>query len=150
VREHTLAEFRQRDDDWLHQQFPFWGGQAGNNYFCWYHVFEDEINHRGQMRLIIKAIPRYRNRGLLGVQLAPAMPDGRGLKFAGVAPGGPAALAGLLSGDVVLEYNGQVTEGVPLDEFDLVAEAGTPAHFRVRHEGVAERLEFIVVRQSRN
>ena len=150
VRERTLAAFRQRDDDWLHQEFPFWGGQAGNHYFCWFHVFEDEINHRGQMRLIVKAIPRFKNRGLLGVQLAPAMPDGTGLKFAGVASGGPAATAGLESDDVVLEYNGQATEGVSIDEFDLVAEAGTPAHFKVRREGVAELLEFTVIRQSRN
>jgi uncharacterized damage-inducible protein DinB len=57
VRAVTLAEFRKRDDDWLHLEFPFWNGQPANNYFCWFHVFEDEINHRGQIRLIRKNLP---------------------------------------------------------------------------------------------
>lgn len=52
VRQVTLAEFAKRDDKWLHLEFPFWDGQPANNYFCWFHVFEDEINHRGQIRLI--------------------------------------------------------------------------------------------------
>jgi uncharacterized damage-inducible protein DinB len=54
VRAKTLAEFAKRDDDWLHLEFPWWDNKPGNNYFCWFHVFEDEINHRGQIRLIRK------------------------------------------------------------------------------------------------
>jgi uncharacterized damage-inducible protein DinB len=54
VRAKTLAEFAKRDDAWLHQEFPWWDDKPGNNYFCWFHVFEDEINHRGQIRLIRK------------------------------------------------------------------------------------------------
>jgi uncharacterized damage-inducible protein DinB len=54
VRAKTLAEFAKRDDAWLHQEFPWWDEKPGNNYFCWFHVFEDEINHRGQIRLIRK------------------------------------------------------------------------------------------------
>jgi uncharacterized damage-inducible protein DinB len=54
VRAKTLAEFAKRDDAWLHQEFPWWNNKPGNNYFCWFHVFEDEINHRGQIRLIRK------------------------------------------------------------------------------------------------
>jgi uncharacterized damage-inducible protein DinB len=54
VRAKTLAEFAKRDDAWLHQEFPWWNDKPGNNYFCWFHVFEDEINHRGQIRLIRK------------------------------------------------------------------------------------------------
>ncbi len=54
VRAKTLAEFAKRDDAWLHQEFPWWDDKLGNNYFCWFHVFEDEINHRGQIRLIRK------------------------------------------------------------------------------------------------
>jgi uncharacterized damage-inducible protein DinB len=57
VRQATFAEFAKRDDDWLHIEFPFWDGEPGNNYFCWFHVFEDEINHRGQIRLIRKNLP---------------------------------------------------------------------------------------------
>ena len=57
VRAVTLTEFGKRDDDWLHQEFSFWDGDPSNNYFCWFHVFEDEVNHRGQIRLIRKNLP---------------------------------------------------------------------------------------------
>ena len=58
VRETTLAEFAKRDDDWLYEQTPFWNDEPANNYFKWFHVFEDEINHRGQIRLIRKELKR--------------------------------------------------------------------------------------------
>lgn len=32
-------------------------GTPTSNYFKWFHVFEDEINHRGQIRLIRKLTP---------------------------------------------------------------------------------------------
>ncbi len=50
VRTKTLAGLAGRDDDWLYEETPFWEGQPANNYFKWFHVFEDEINHRGQIR----------------------------------------------------------------------------------------------------
>ena len=56
VREKTLREFAERDDDWLYEETPFWNGQPANNYFKWFHVFEDEINHRGQIRLTRKML----------------------------------------------------------------------------------------------
>ena len=54
VRAKTLEEFAKRDDAWLNEEFPWWDGETSNNYFCWFHVFEDEVNHRGQIRLIRK------------------------------------------------------------------------------------------------
>lgn len=57
VREKTLAEFSRRTDDWLYTQSPFWGNQPANNYFKWFHVLEDEINHRGQIRWLCKRLP---------------------------------------------------------------------------------------------
>jgi uncharacterized damage-inducible protein DinB len=54
MRSKTLAEFSKRDDVWLHLEFPWNPERMANNYFCWFHVFEDEINHRGQIRLIRK------------------------------------------------------------------------------------------------
>ena len=39
------------------EETPFWGGQPANNYFKWFHVFEDEINHRGQIRWLCKRLP---------------------------------------------------------------------------------------------
>jgi uncharacterized damage-inducible protein DinB len=58
VREKTLAEFAKRDDAWLLTEVPFWRSKPGNHYFMWFHVFEDEINHRGQIRLIRKRLPK--------------------------------------------------------------------------------------------
>lgn len=57
MRETTLEEFKKRDDDWLYEESPFWGGKPANHYFMWFHVFEDEINHRGQMRWLRKRLP---------------------------------------------------------------------------------------------
>ncbi|MEF3305584.1 hypothetical protein [Paenibacillus sp. GYB003] len=57
VRQKTLDGFKQRGDDWLFEQTPFWEGYPANNYFKWVHVFEDEINHRGQIRWIRKRLP---------------------------------------------------------------------------------------------
>ena len=54
VRSKTLEEFAERDDQWLDEETPFWDGQPANNYFKWFHVFEDEINHRGQIRWLRK------------------------------------------------------------------------------------------------
>lgn len=50
VRERTLSELARRDDAWLEETSPFWRGQPANNHFKWFHVFEDELNHRGQIR----------------------------------------------------------------------------------------------------
>ncbi|MDY0395262.1 DinB family protein [Virgibacillus halophilus] len=53
TRENTLQELKKRDDEWLFREAA-WGTDLSNNYFLWFHVFEDEINHRGQMRIIRK------------------------------------------------------------------------------------------------
>jgi uncharacterized damage-inducible protein DinB len=58
VRQKTLEEFKKRNDEWLNEETSFWGNKQANNYFKWFHVFEDEINHRGQMRWIKKRLPK--------------------------------------------------------------------------------------------
>jgi uncharacterized damage-inducible protein DinB len=58
VRAHTLRELAGRDDTWLEETTPFWGGQPANNYFKWFHVLEDEVNHRGQVRWLRRRLPR--------------------------------------------------------------------------------------------
>jgi len=57
VRQKTLSEFGKRTDEWLYEQTPFWENQPANNYFKWFHVLEDEINHRGQIRWLRKRLP---------------------------------------------------------------------------------------------
>jgi hypothetical protein len=54
VRKLTLAELARRDDRWLAVRTPFWKGQEANNHFKWFHVMEDELSHRGQIRWLRK------------------------------------------------------------------------------------------------
>jgi uncharacterized damage-inducible protein DinB len=56
VREQTLSEFAKRTDDWLYEETEWYENENANNYFKWFHVFEDEINHRGQIRLLKHAL----------------------------------------------------------------------------------------------
>ena len=58
IRERTLAELARRDENWLFEESEWWGGKPANNYFKWFHVLEDELNHRGQIRIIRKRLPR--------------------------------------------------------------------------------------------
>lgn len=56
VRNRTYELFKTVTDDWLYHQVEFWYGKQANFYFMWFHVFEDEINHRGQIRMIKKRL----------------------------------------------------------------------------------------------
>ena len=56
VRTRTEAELRARDDVWLAESERFSGGVV-NNHWKWFHVFEDEINHRGQIRWLRARLP---------------------------------------------------------------------------------------------
>ncbi|OJH16839.1 DinB family protein [Heyndrickxia sp. FSL K6-6286] len=58
ARNKTIETFQTLPDEWLFQQTPFWFDQQANNYFKWFHVFEDEINHRGQIRIIKKMMAK--------------------------------------------------------------------------------------------
>jgi uncharacterized damage-inducible protein DinB len=63
VRESTLSELARRDDDWFDRKGPWMGGAEANNAFKWFHVVEDEIHHRGQIRFILS---RMRTAGSAG------------------------------------------------------------------------------------
>ncbi|MNN66700.1 DinB family protein [compost metagenome] len=56
VRQKTFELFKAVNDDWLTKEEQFWHNKPANYYFMWYHVFEDEINHRGQIRMIRKRL----------------------------------------------------------------------------------------------
>lgn len=60
VRARTLRELALRDDAWLETTAPFWGGRPANNHFKWFHVLEDEVNHRGQIRWLRRRLPEER------------------------------------------------------------------------------------------
>ncbi|MFD1675957.1 DinB family protein [Alicyclobacillus fodiniaquatilis] len=57
VRTRTLEGLQQKNDDWLSEEFPLNTETKANNYFAWFHVFEDELNHRGQIRILRKRLP---------------------------------------------------------------------------------------------
>ncbi|MGM0845318.1 MAG: DinB family protein [Bacillota bacterium] len=54
IRRITKEKFASLDESWLYRETDWWFDRKGNNFFKWFHVFEDEINHRGQIRLIRK------------------------------------------------------------------------------------------------
>ncbi len=56
VRARTELELSQKDDGWLSVAGPFMGVTV-DRYFKWFHVCEDEINHRGQIRWLVKRLP---------------------------------------------------------------------------------------------
>ena len=52
TREKTLSLLSSKNEEWLFEGNKWNDGTSPNNYWLWYHVMEDEINHRGQIRLI--------------------------------------------------------------------------------------------------
>lgn len=57
VRENTLIQLKSKTDSWLYEENHWENGVPYNNYYLWFHVMEDEINHRGQIRTIKKTFP---------------------------------------------------------------------------------------------
>ncbi|MFK7907593.1 MAG: DinB family protein [Chitinophagales bacterium] len=59
-RAKTLKALKEKDDEWLLKATRYSSESEGkwNNYWKWFHVLEDEINHRGQIRLMRKRLPK--------------------------------------------------------------------------------------------
>ena len=54
VRTTTLQLLASRRDSWLFEENKWNNGVSYNNYYLWFHVIEDEISHRGQIRTILR------------------------------------------------------------------------------------------------
>jgi uncharacterized damage-inducible protein DinB len=52
IRERTLSQLKSYNDDWLFEERQWDNGVKHNYYYLWFHVLEDEISHRGQIRII--------------------------------------------------------------------------------------------------
>lgn len=52
----TLAALAGRDDVWLASPLTVPTFDFPNHHWAWFHVMEDEVNHRGQIRLIRKLL----------------------------------------------------------------------------------------------
>ncbi|WP_249226632.1 mycothiol transferase [Alicyclobacillus mengziensis] len=57
VRTRRLAALGNLTDEWLAEEESLGENRSWNNHWTWFHVFEDEVNHRGQCRLIRKRLP---------------------------------------------------------------------------------------------
>ena len=55
IRDATLAGLSSRNDTWL--EAPLRIAPALNAHWAWFHVAEDEINHRGQIRWLRARLP---------------------------------------------------------------------------------------------
>lgn len=58
VREHTISEFKKRDDSWLLSVDENWYWGPTNNYCKWFHVCEHESNHNGQIKYQKSRLPK--------------------------------------------------------------------------------------------
>ncbi|TFE00563.1 DinB family protein [Jeotgalibacillus salarius] len=56
TRKKTLSILASKNEEWLFEEGEWENGVAYNKYWFWYHVMEDEINHRGQIRVIKKML----------------------------------------------------------------------------------------------
>ncbi|KPU51687.1 DinB family protein [Bacillus wiedmannii] len=52
VREESLKYLNEQDDEWLMSERKWPNGVAYNQHYLWFHVLEDEISHRGQIRMM--------------------------------------------------------------------------------------------------
>lgn len=57
LREHTLAQFREKDDVWLMAVDNDWPWGPTNNLCKWFHVCEHEAHHTGQIAMLRKRLP---------------------------------------------------------------------------------------------
>lgn len=55
VRAETLAQLALRNDEWL--EAPMSTEPDMNPHWAWFHVTEDEVNHRGQIRWLRARLP---------------------------------------------------------------------------------------------
>ncbi|MBK5448143.1 DinB family protein [Bacillus sp. TH22] len=52
VREESLKYLSEVDDTWLMSERKWPNGVAYNQHYLWFHVLEDEISHRGQIKML--------------------------------------------------------------------------------------------------
>jgi uncharacterized damage-inducible protein DinB len=57
VRDRTLEGLREKDDAWLELAERHSSGRTVNRHWQWFHVAEDELSHRGQIRWLRARLP---------------------------------------------------------------------------------------------
>lgn len=56
VRKATLQKLQEKEDAWLYEERSWPNGTPYNMYYLWFHVLEDEISHRGQIRAAMRQL----------------------------------------------------------------------------------------------
>jgi carboxyl-terminal processing protease len=84
-----------------------------------------------------------------GIGAQVAVEDGQLIIIAPI-PDTPAAEAGIKAGDVILEINGESTEGISVMEAVIAIRgpAGTPVRLLIRHQDAAEPEEIEIIRDE--
>lgn len=54
VRRRTMERLKEKEDEWLYEPRTWPNGVVRNPCCLWFHVMEDEINHRGQIRALVR------------------------------------------------------------------------------------------------
>ena len=54
IRRNTLTLLKTKQDSWLSEEHQWENGVSYNNHYLWFHVMEDEISHRGQIRMLMQ------------------------------------------------------------------------------------------------
>lgn len=57
VREKTRQGLRDKPDAWLLEERDYINNERANNWYIWFHIPEDETNHRGQISWLRKRLP---------------------------------------------------------------------------------------------
>ncbi|MDB5088854.1 MAG: hypothetical protein JWR09_2848 [Mucilaginibacter sp.] len=56
VRDYSIKLLNKQNDEWLYEPAKLMFSRPVNNYYCWFHVMEDEISHAGQIKVLLKQI----------------------------------------------------------------------------------------------
>jgi uncharacterized damage-inducible protein DinB len=56
ARENTKQRLRDKPDAWLLEERDYPNNERTNNWYIWFHVPEDETNHRGQINWLRKRL----------------------------------------------------------------------------------------------
>jgi tetratricopeptide (TPR) repeat protein len=76
------------------------------------------------------------------------MPDGNGVFVAQLVQDGPAAQAGLMAGDIIRTFNGQmVTSQATLKQMTIMTRAGTSVTLGILREGEPKTLPVVIAAQ---
>lgn len=78
VRRDTLAALAKKDDAWLSERLTLPGFTDMNQHWIWFHVMEEELSDRGQIRLLRRAILRAQASGEPGGEPNSAQEGGEG------------------------------------------------------------------------